>query len=1102
MIGPSYTLRTLNYESQRTVNLFPEKDELGTGKEQEVAMLCSVPGQVLLHTLPKTPLRAVYYTANGFIYAVAGNGLYNLAVSAGVWSHTLIGILQTTTGPVSIKDGVPNYYNGIANTGLINQVVVVDGSDTGLVFEEGTTNVYQMGPSSLTVAAGSFVVESLYTILTIGTTDFTVIGATNNNVGTEFVATGVGSGTGTATFYTSSGYAGSAFVTFQDGFFLFAKPGTISAYYASDPLNINAANVINVNLGSDSISRVISDHDIVWIFSQRTLSVWQNTGGSSGSNVFQQIPGALAEGGCFAPASIAQVAGQLIWTTNDDRGYAQVAMAFGYRGVRISNHAVEDWLQSVGDISGATAWTYQDGGHSFYCLNVPGSASTWCYDVITQMWSERQYFGNGTWSRDLVEVHCNVFIAGTGTIHLCGDYQSGNLYSLDNSVYTLNGQPIRRIRTSPHMSGSLKRVYYGSFQLDIEAGVGLDGTGTSVLVGYSPTASTAQTASGVLVQGNGPTYTLLGNDGLPALPTGTVTLTSAGQWSGSYTTNATDGTVTVTPGALTQTYTNFGTGNGTQTTFPIPNFYSESVSSFSISVTDWRGTFSPAIFPAFYENLCQSSYDFNYAGIWSSVGANAVGGGWQDVTYTAATTASRPTTSTTSNLTVTNPANAYSATGLTVSTSGSAATASITGSGTLTSGSITYSGFGGGSFTGTLNVSGLFAASWGYSAGATLSAAWDGNGYQTLANIGLLASGTFDSIYMNIQDLTTLYVTITLNSVTTATTMSLYDIVCLNESLTNGPNTVATPDGSYQGTMLTEDSTVGLHKVTTTYPVTFPQYTTFSFYARKGDPARYLVATVGTQFASPYEIFDLVNGVCTGGFGQIADVGNGVYRCSMCVLEGGGVQPSGTSVTGSAIIYLSPAYSALNLLYPGNGSSSVGIWGAQIEVMPAYTTVPSQYLVTNGATAVDFCTFFPQSGSVSFNVAPFGSVSGTVKGTLKDLSIPTVSVPAATISATITVNAPSLGPAEFAASFSYNEATPIYQTIGTNPQVGLSYSDDGGHTFSPERQVSLGAIGARGARAIWRRLGMSRDRVFRVTCNDPVKFCPIGAEIDAKVGDS
>lgn len=50
-----------------------------------------------------------------------------------------------------------------------------------------------------TVAAGSFVVDRRYTILTAGTTDFTAIGAANNNVGTVFTATGVGSGTGTAT---------------------------------------------------------------------------------------------------------------------------------------------------------------------------------------------------------------------------------------------------------------------------------------------------------------------------------------------------------------------------------------------------------------------------------------------------------------------------------------------------------------------------------------------------------------------------------------------------------------------------------------------------------------------------------------------------------------------------------------------------------------------------------------------------------------------------------------------------------------------------------------------------------------------------------------
>ncbi len=51
--------------------------------------------------------------------------------------------------------------------------------------------------------AGSFVVGTTYTILYIGTTDFTEIGATSNTVGVSFVATGAGSGTGVATIAVS-----------------------------------------------------------------------------------------------------------------------------------------------------------------------------------------------------------------------------------------------------------------------------------------------------------------------------------------------------------------------------------------------------------------------------------------------------------------------------------------------------------------------------------------------------------------------------------------------------------------------------------------------------------------------------------------------------------------------------------------------------------------------------------------------------------------------------------------------------------------------------------------------------------------------------------
>jgi hypothetical protein len=59
----------------------------------------------------------------------------------------------------------------------------------------GSFDAAALGPS---VAAGSFVIGRAYIIQTIGTTNFTLIGASANTVGLEFTATGAGSGTGTA----------------------------------------------------------------------------------------------------------------------------------------------------------------------------------------------------------------------------------------------------------------------------------------------------------------------------------------------------------------------------------------------------------------------------------------------------------------------------------------------------------------------------------------------------------------------------------------------------------------------------------------------------------------------------------------------------------------------------------------------------------------------------------------------------------------------------------------------------------------------------------------------------------------------------------------
>jgi hypothetical protein len=70
---------------------------------------------------------------------------------------------------------------------------------------------------------------------------------------------------------------------------------------------------------------------------------------------------------------------------------------------------------------------------------------------------------------------------------------------------------------------------------------------------------------------------------------------------------------------------------------------------------------------------------------------------------------------------------------------------------------------------------------------------------------------------------------------------------------------------------------------------------------------------------------------------------------------------------------------------------------------------------------------------------------------------------------------------------------------GSDPQVMLRWSDDGGHTWSNEHWIGIGKIGEFYRRAIWRRLGMTmkiRDRVYEVSGTDPVKIAIIGAELN------
>jgi hypothetical protein len=73
---------------------------------------------------------------------------------------------------------------------------------------------------------------------------------------------------------------------------------------------------------------------------------------------------------------------------------------------------------------------------------------------------------------------------------------------------------------------------------------------------------------------------------------------------------------------------------------------------------------------------------------------------------------------------------------------------------------------------------------------------------------------------------------------------------------------------------------------------------------------------------------------------------------------------------------------------------------------------------------------------------------------------------------------------------------------GQTPQMMLRWSDDGGSTWSSTYAIEIGAMGQYKNRAVKRKMGWARDRVYEVSITDPVKAVMISAELDVSLGKS
>lgn len=424
IVGPSYQMRSIPVDCQRSINLMPERVESQFAKSRYI--LRTTPGftskkfqfkglEEIYDELPTEfpgKIRGLYYTskgffgkANGALIAVAAESVFEVSPAniLGICEIRKIGVVSNLSGDVSmIDDG----FGLIISDNVTLYRCELETSEFGSL---GTESPLQA--SSVTFLGG-------YTI-----------------------CAGRRDGVPSNTFFYSNQYDNSVW-------------GELS-YYTAEGF-------------ADPVTKVVQVAGNLWVFGSRSYEIW-GLGGSSVSP-FVRIAGSMGNIGCASPASVAVIADKVFFLGNGEQGNRMAWMSDGYNVVPISNDALHEEWGSYQNFDDTAGFAYSQEGHVFWVVTWLAENKTWVYDLQTNSWHERA-------SRDPQTDVLNRWTIVKGiysydSIYI-GDLEGTKLYTLETETYTEDGNQIVRIRRAPHISHEEKIVFHRALIIDVETGVGL-----------------------------------------------------------------------------------------------------------------------------------------------------------------------------------------------------------------------------------------------------------------------------------------------------------------------------------------------------------------------------------------------------------------------------------------------------------------------------------------------------------------------------------------------------------------------------------------------------------------------------------------------------
>lgn len=248
-------------------------------------------------------------------------------------------------------------------------------------------------------------------------------------------------------------------VTFQDGYFIVNPKGSLRFYISNsyNPIIWNPLDYASKEGEADHIFRVYSHQRNLYLFGDNSYEVWYNSGNAAFP--FQRYDGGFFRTGCMAPRSVASADEMIFWLDDDMR----IRAGAGVQSEVISTVQIDYQISQLSDWENAVGFCYTQDGHSFYQISI--ADKTLVYDTSTGFWHTRAVGVSNT--RHPAQCYAWAF-----NKHIVGDYRTGKLLYLDPTVYTYDGEMMKKIRVAQYVHSERKRVFNNALEIEFEPGVG------------------------------------------------------------------------------------------------------------------------------------------------------------------------------------------------------------------------------------------------------------------------------------------------------------------------------------------------------------------------------------------------------------------------------------------------------------------------------------------------------------------------------------------------------------------------------------------------------------------------------------------------------